>query len=1164
MKALLKIKSFGSIILIILTLSLKTSAQDVKVDLNTKEKLGLGMQYYNQGNFSASKEEFTLYLKSKEKEFDRYSNDIIEAEFYVIMCDFYLNPLRTRVSIDRFISIYPTNIKTQILINKVGDYFYKAGYFRDAIEYLELKKDLKTPADNFKLAISYYKIEDNAKALQLFEVLQDEKTDANIALISGYYSTVLNFSQKKYNFSYNRLASIDDSPDKIENLPISEDAWSQIKYNIPKLIVTSFFFQGESKYDSLLTYIEPKLYNNSLSFDKKDVAKLVGDIQFQKEFYDKSAKSYNIYNQLNNGISIGIEKNIYKEAFALYKSKNYAKSIDKFNEFLNLSKSDSLNQVALFLSANSYYQLRNYSKAIEYSQKVITKNLDSKLNEEASFQILICYQFFNDLDKNLDLCESFIKLYPETNHKEELIMLVSSAITKLKNIDRAKDLLAINQFKNDKIYLAYKQLALKLYKNESNSVNGQINYGLCREYLNEALKYTVIESEKVKSLYYLAKTYFDEAVLIESRMPKNGDGDIDLSVIKNREISLNRAFDIFNNYNSSNKNIDTIDFNSDLLKLHTLYKLGLNPQKQFDLGNKLLTSKLCADQDVYNILNILYLNVKDAKSVDFHQKLLEAINNSKKINPNYVDFYDYLILKSNEKLENKKLVISLCKDFIIKYPLSEYFSDVAYVGDKTKQDAGTVEEILAVIDRISNEILKIKNGKDNLNPSDQITYEKLVNLRIDLHKKLYQIYGKQNEKDVIINKVFQDYKLLINTNRNDDNKTISIFSELRSTAKELKILDQQILMNFELYKTADDLYEDWSEVANDQNVTTIDKRDILYLFLKKFPESRFKKQIIKKIAEYSISLHDNSGAIYYYKLLFDLTSSSEKIELKYLIYTIPSILLKEKKYNEIEQFLISIDKKIPNYIGAKPIYAIANRMEESFKDSIAAIHFYKRTIEVNKSDSSLVNKSLLKLISKYKNILTNSDLSEYLEISKSYFKNKVDLIYVYKELIDLYFEDRNYALFHESIKEMNNRVSIVKNIKNIEKYLNIFCTYDTLDNYKKMIVFVTELNNNDKALDKLISESELNYVQILINEGKDEEAYNRLLVQYQELSGNSKPNLYRSPIPYKLGYLLLADLAVKTGRKDEGKVIYNDILKSEYFNKLDKSRAKESLRLLTP
>jgi tetratricopeptide (TPR) repeat protein len=1164
MKALLKIKSFGSIILIILTLSLKTSAQDVKVDLNTKEKLGLGLQYYNQGNFSASKEEFTLYLKSKEKEFDRYSNDIIEAEFYVIMCDFYLNPLRTRVSIDRFISIYPTNIKTQILINKVGDYFYKAGYFRDAIEYLELKKELKTPADNFKLAISYYKIEDNAKALQLFEVLQDEKTDANIALISGYYSTVLNFSQKKYNFSYKRLISIDDSPDKIENLPISEDAWSQIKYNIPKLIVTSFFSQGESKYDSLLTYIEPKLYNNSLSFDKKDVAKLVGDIQFQKEFYDKSAKSYNIYNQLNNGILIGIEKNIYKEAFALYKSKNYAKSIDKFNEFLNLSKSDSLNQVALFLSANSYYQLKNYSKALEYSQNVINKNLDSKLNEEASFQILICYQFFADLNKNLDLCESFIKLYPETNHKEELIMLVSSAITKLKNIDRAKDLLVINQFKNDKIYLAYKQLALKLYKNESTSVNGQINYGLCREYLNEALKYTVIESEKVKSLYYLAKTYFDEAILIESRMPKNGDGDIDLTVIKNRDNSLNRAFGIFNNYNSSNKNIDTIDFNSDLLKLHTLYKLGLNPQKQFDLGNKLLTSKLCADQDVYNILNILYLNVKDAKSVDFHQKLLEATNNSKKINPKDVDFYDYLILKSNEKLENTKLVVSLCKDFLIKYPSSKYFSDVVYVKRKWLPEAGTEVEILVEIDRISNEILKIKNGKDNLNPSDQIAYEKLVNLRIDLYKNLYRNYGKQNEKEIIINKVFQDYELLINSNRNDENKTISIISELRSTAKELKILDKQILINSEQYKTADDLYEDWSEVANDQNVTTIDKRDILYLFLKKFPESRFKKQIIKKIAEYSVSLHDNSGAVYYYKLLFDLTSSSEKIELKYLIYTIPSILLKEKKYNEIEQFLISIDKKIPNYIGAKPIYAIANRMVESFKDSIAAIHFYKRTIEVNKSDSSLVNKSLLKLISKYKNTLTKSDLVEYLKLSKSYFKNKADLIDVYNELIDIYFEDRNYALFHESIKEMNNRVSIVKNIKNIEKYLNIFCTYDTLDNYKKMIVFISELNNNDKALDTLISESELNYIEILINEGKDEDAYKRLLVQYQGLSGNSKPNIFRSFIPYKLGYLLFADLAVKTGRRDEGKEVYNIILKSKYFNKLDKSRAEESLRLLTP
>jgi tetratricopeptide (TPR) repeat protein len=1163
MKALLKIKSFGSIILIILTLSLKTSAQDVKVDLNTKEKFGLGMQYYNQGNFSASKEEFTLYLKSKEKEFDRYSNDIIEAEFYVIMCDFYLNPLRTRVSIDRFISIYPTNIKTQILINKVGDYFYKAGYFRDAIEYLELKKDLKTPSDNFKLAISYFKIEDNAKALQLFEVLQDEKTDANIALISGYYSTVLNFSQKKYNFSYKRLTSIDDSPDKIEDLPISDDAWSQIKYNIPKLIVTSFFSQGESKYDSLLTYIEPKLYNNSLSFEKKDVAKLVGDIQFQKEFYDKSAKSYNIYNQLNNGILIGIEKNIYKEAFALYKSKNYAKSIDKFNEFLNLSKSDSLNQVALFLSANSFYQLRNYSKAVEYYQKVITKNLDSKLNEDAFFQILICYQFFNDLDKNLELCESFIKLYPETNHKEELIMLVSSAITKLKNIDRAKDLLAINQFKNAKVYLAYKQLALKLYKDESNSVNGQINYGLCREYLNEALKYTLIESEKVKSLYYLAKTYFDEAVLIESRMPKNGDGDIDLSVIKNRDNSLNRAFGIFNNYNSSNKNIDTIDFNSDLLKLHTLYKLGLNPQKQFDLGNKLLTSKLCADQDVYNILNILYLNVKDAKSVDFHQKLLEATNNSKKINPKDVDFYDYLILKSNEKLENTKLVVSLCKDFLIKYPSSKYFSDVVYVKRKWLPEAGTEVEILVEIDRISNEILKIKNGKDNLNPSDQITYEKLVNLRIDLYKNLYRNYGKQNEKEIIINKVFQDYELLINSNRYDENKSISIISELRSTAKELKILDKQILINSEQYKTADDLYEDWLEVANYQNITTNDKRNILYLFLNKFPESGYKKQIVKKIAEYSVSLHDNIESVNYYKRLFELTSSNDINQIRSIDQEILRILLKEKKYSEIEDFSSSIDKKIPNYYGAKTIYVLAKRMEESFKDSIAAIHFYKRTITLNKSDSSLVKYSLLKLIRKYNNTLKKADLVEYLELSKSYFKNKADLIDVYNELIDLYFEDRNYALFHESIKQMNTRVSIISN-KKIKQYLDNLRTSDTLDNYKKMIVFITELNNNDKTLDKLIAESELNYIEILINEGKDEDAYKRLLVQYQGLSGNSKPNIFRSFIPYKLGYLLFADLAVKTGRRDEGKEVYTFILKSKYFNKLDKSRAEESLRLLTP
>ena len=115
-----------------------------------------------------------------------------------------------------------------------------------------------------------------------------------------------------------------------------------------------------------------------------------------------------------------------------------------------------------------------------------------------------------------------------------------------------------------------------------------------------------------------------------------------------------------------------------------------------------------------------------------------------------------------------------------------------------------------------------------------------------------------------------------------------------------------------------------------------------------------------------------------------------------------------------------------------------------------------------------------------------------------------------------------------------------------------------------MIVFISELNNNDKALDTLISESELNYIEILINEGKEEEAYKRLLVQYQGLSGNSKQNIFRSFIPYKLGYLLFADLAVKTGRRDEGKEVYTFILKSKYFNKLDKSRAKESLRLLTP
>lgn len=187
-----------------------------------------------------------------------------------------------------------------------------------------------------------------------------------------------------------------------------------------------------------ITYFERNAYADAINYyqkslkypiDKKLEAEAYfwqGDAFYRQQKYAQANTKFSTFLKSRQARSSNLYPvALYNIAYIAFNTKNYSKSVDYFNKFLNQNSGNSrlINDSYLRL-ADSYLITKDYNKAITYYNKVINNN--STNADYALFQKAICYGSQGDFNKKLTTLNQLTSSYRGSQYYDDALYDIAS------------------------------------------------------------------------------------------------------------------------------------------------------------------------------------------------------------------------------------------------------------------------------------------------------------------------------------------------------------------------------------------------------------------------------------------------------------------------------------------------------------------------------------------------------------------------------------------------------------------------------------------------------------------------------------------------------------------------------------------------------------------
>jgi tetratricopeptide (TPR) repeat protein len=317
--------------------------------------------FFQSKNFIAAREEFIQYLSYLQQQPRESTAEKTQVEYYIAMCSIYTMRPEAEMQAIRFVSEHPESPFAALLKREIGEFYYETGDWIRAIRYLSQAAQTNLEYAYF-MAISNYQLGHYPEALAIFNNLKNE-TEVEYALPAAYYAGVMHFKQGEFEEAVSdfKIAAIDPS----------------YTAEVPQWICSALVKLG--KFQDLERYAEPILADTTGKYQKKEIAFILAEKQFQQGDFVKSAKNFEIL--YNHAPDLFSRRRNFKWAFALYQSKQDDKSLSILTKIA--SPADSLGQEILQLTADIYQRQGKVDDRLALLVEIASMNYHPQLQENA-------------------------------------------------------------------------------------------------------------------------------------------------------------------------------------------------------------------------------------------------------------------------------------------------------------------------------------------------------------------------------------------------------------------------------------------------------------------------------------------------------------------------------------------------------------------------------------------------------------------------------------------------------------------------------------------------------------------------------------------------------------------------------------------------------------
>lgn len=323
-----------------------------------------------------------------------------------------------------YIEAYPyTTFEAEVYFMQ-GVLQTERGQYKKAIKEFD-KSDYKTlprpyqPQMQFYCGYAHLMLQEYDRAITYFSNLEKHNTPYKEK--AAYYYAYCQYKLGNYDKATPTLLELENKP--------------EYKKTVPYYLTQIYYSRGLK--DDVKQRAERLLAEQPDNDNNAELHRILGEMHFDEQRYKEAVTELSAYDRMKTAKKEEpIRADIYMLGLAQYKTDDYDAAVKTFKRVP--MKEDTISESTSLSLGHAYRQLNDMEQAKLAYLDATHYNLDAKVHYETMYNYaLAVYQSSSSIGESESVFTDFIRQYPNSEHVDEIYMLLSNAFRKSKNYKAA-------------------------------------------------------------------------------------------------------------------------------------------------------------------------------------------------------------------------------------------------------------------------------------------------------------------------------------------------------------------------------------------------------------------------------------------------------------------------------------------------------------------------------------------------------------------------------------------------------------------------------------------------------------------------------------------------------------------------------------------------------